>query len=280
MRGASAQRPLGVLRSEPPIVDSVARFARMRTLWEALEIATFVVVHGGFGGAWEWTPVARQLRARGHEVFTPTLTGMGERAHVAAPHVGLRTHVEDVVAVIEMEDLCDVVLCAHSYGGMPTTGAADRVPERIGLVIYVDALVPRDGQSALDLLPEWFRSEAPATADAQGRVPMPAVLEPPQGWIDERERIRYLRRLRPQPLGSLSEPVRLSGAVDHLPTAFVRCTRAAPPGDPIAAMAARAHAHGWAYRELAAPHDPQLLDPDGTAGLLDELVASVPRRSA
>lgn len=242
-------------------------------MWEASEIATFVVVHGGFGGGWEWTPVARNLRARGHEVFTPTLTGMGERAHLAAPDVGLRAHVEDIVAVLEMEDLSDVVLCAHSYGGMPVTGGADRVPERIGLVIYVDALVPRDGQSALDLLPEWFGSAAHATADARGRVPMPAVLEPPQGWIDEDARTRYLRRLRPQPLGSFSEPVRLSGAVDRLSTAFVRCTRAAPPGDPVAAMAVRARAQGWAYRELAAPHDPQLLDPGGTAGVLDELAA-------
>lgn len=248
-------------------------------MWEALGIATFVVVHGGFGGAWEWSPVARRLRTYGHEVFTPTLTGMGERAHLAAPDVGLDTHVEDVVAVLEMENLSGVVLCAHSYGGMPVTGAADRVLERVGLLVYLDALVPRDGQSAVDLLPEWFGSVARETADGRGRVPMPAALEPPRGWIDEDERIRYLRRLRPQPLASFTEPIRLSAEVDRLPTAFVRCTRAVPPGDPIAAMATRARAEGWAYRELAAPHDPQLLDPDGTASVLDELAASVSRTS-
>jgi pimeloyl-ACP methyl ester carboxylesterase len=238
-------------------------------------MATFVVVHGGFGGSWEWTPVAARLRARGHEAFTPTLTGMGERAHLAVPGVGVSTHVEDVVAVLVMEDLRDVVLCAHSYGGIPVTVAADRVPERVGLVIYVDALVPEDGQSALDLLPAWFADEARATADERGRVPMPAVLEPPAGWIDEAERSQYLGRLRPQPLGSFVEPVRLSGAGAHLARAFVRCTEGAPPGDPIAAVAVRARASGWAYRELAAPHDPQLLDPDGTARVLDELAASV-----
>jgi pimeloyl-ACP methyl ester carboxylesterase len=242
-------------------------------------MSTFVVVHGGFGGAWEWTPVARRLRARGHEVFTPTLTGMGERAHLAAADVGLGTHIEDVVAAIETEDLDDVVLCAHSYGGVPVTGAADHLPERIRLLIYIDALVPRHGQSALDLLPEWFGAEARATADERGRVPMPAVLEPPRGWVDEEERIRYIQRLRPQPLGSFTEPVRLSGGVDRLPTAFVRCTRASLPGDPIAAIAERARAHGWVYRELAVPHDPQLLDPDGTAHLLHELAASTPRTS-
>ena len=242
-------------------------------------MSTFVVVHGGFGGAWEWTPVARRLRARGHEVFTPTLTGMGERAHLAAADVGLGTHIEDVVRAVETEDLHDIVLCAHSYGGVPVTGAADHLHERIRLLIYVDALVPRHGQAALDLLPEWFAAEARATADERGRVPMPAVLEPPQGWIDEEERIRYIRRLGPQPLGSFTEPVALGGAVDRLPTAFVRCTRAALPGDPIAAIAERARARGWVYRELAAPHDPQLLEPGATALLLDELASSIPRPS-
>ena len=234
-------------------------------------MATFVVVHGGFGGSWEWTPVATRLRALGHEVFTPTLSGMGERAHLATPEVGVSTHVEDIVAVLVMEDLRGVVLCAHSYGGVPVTVAADRAPERIGLVIYVDALVPQDGQSALDLLPAWFAAEAQAQADERGRVPVPAVVEPPAGWIDEAQRTRYVQRLRPQPLGSLTERVRLTGAGADLPRAFVRCTRAAPAGDPIAAVAERARACGWAYRELACPHDPQLIDPDGTAHVLDDL---------
>jgi pimeloyl-ACP methyl ester carboxylesterase len=239
-------------------------------------VSTFVVIHGGFGGGWEWTPLAGRLRRRGHEVFTPTLTGMGERAHLAGPDVGLETHIQDVIAAIECEELHDVVLCAHSYGGVPATGAADRVHARIRLRIYVDALVPDDGQSAFDLLPEWFGREARATADERGLVPMPRTLEPPRGWIEEDERARYVRRLRPQPLGSLSEAVRLSGTVDRVPAAFVRCTRAAPPGDPIAAVAERARARGWAYRELAAAHDPQLLDPDGTADVLDELASSMP----
>jgi pimeloyl-ACP methyl ester carboxylesterase len=234
-------------------------------------MATFVLVHGGWGGGWEWTAVATRLRRRGHDVFTPTLTGMGERAHLAEPGVGVSTHVEDIVAVLEMEDLRNVVLCAHSYGGVPVTVAAERVTKRIGLVIYIDGLVPEDGQSAFDLLPGWFATEAPGTVDQRGRVPMPAVLEPPEGWIDDAVRERYIRRVRPQPLASFTEPVHLTGAGADLPRAFVRCTRAELPDDPIAAVAARARANGWTYRELAAPHDPQLLDPDGTAQLLDEL---------
>ncbi len=92
----------------------------------------FVIVHGAWGGGWEWSPVARLLRERGHEVFTPTLTGMGERAHLGwGGRVGLATHVEDIVAVLEFENLSDVVLCGASYGGMPVTGAADRAAGRI-----------------------------------------------------------------------------------------------------------------------------------------------------
>lgn len=233
-------------------------------------------MHGGWGGGWEWTPVARTLRERGHEVFTPTLTGMGERAHLGRPEVGLATHVEDVVAVLELEDLHDVVLCAHSYGGIPATGAADRVSERIRLVVYVDALVPSDGQSAFDLLPDEFADLAHASADMHGdgwRVTIPTALLPPKGWIAEEELARYLNRLGGQPLASFSEPITLSGALDRLPRAFVRCTggNLGLGGDPIAPMAARARREGWLYRELVAPHDPQLSDPAGTAAVLDEL---------
>ena len=110
-------------------------------------VTAIVIVHGGWGGGWEWSAVAGLLRERGHEVFTPTLTGMGERSHIGRhEQVGLGTHIEDVVAVLEFEKLRDVVLCGASYGGMPVTGAADRVAERVRLLVYVDALVPRDGQ--------------------------------------------------------------------------------------------------------------------------------------
>ena len=152
-------------------------------------MATFVIVHGGFGGGWEWTPVALALRVQGHIVFTPTLTGMGERGHLG-PDVGLATHVKDVVAVLEFEDLDEVILCGASYGGMAVTGAADRVADRIRLIAYVDALVPADGQSALDLLPEWFGDMVRAAADdlGHGWVSIPPALLPPEGLIAEKDR--------------------------------------------------------------------------------------------
>jgi pimeloyl-ACP methyl ester carboxylesterase len=244
-----------------------------------MEMATFVIVHGAFGGGWEWTPVAGVLRGRGHVVFTPTLTGMGERAHLG-PEVRLATHVEDVVAVLELEDLRDVVLCGASYGGMAVTGAADRVADRIRLLIYVDALVPRDGQSGLDLLPGGFGDMVHAAAGEHGHgwVPIPPEILPPAGLIPEEERGRYMTRLRAQPVATFTDPVRLTGVLDRLPRAFVRCIAGdlavAGGGDPVAPMAARARAEGWTYRELAAPHDPQLFDPAGTAAVLDELAAT------
>jgi pimeloyl-ACP methyl ester carboxylesterase len=245
-------------------------------------MATFLIVHGGFGGGWEWTPVARRLRHRGHDVFTPTLTGMGERAHLG-PDVGLGTHVHDVVAVLEFEDLEEVVLCGASYGGMSVTGAADRIPERIALIVYVDALVPRDGQAGVDLLPATFRETVRAAADENGHgwVPIPDVVLPPEGVIPEEERDRFVARLRPQPVATFTEPVRLTGAVERLPRAFVRCTSHVVDvgGDPIAPMAARAQSEGWPYRELAAPHDPHLFDPAGTAAVLEELAVTASARS-
>jgi pimeloyl-ACP methyl ester carboxylesterase len=252
----------------------------MRT-WKTFEIASFVIVHGGWGGGWEWTEVARSLRERGHEVFTPTLTGMGERAHLGHPQVGLSAHVEDVVAVLELEDLDNLVLCGHSYVGMPVTGAADRAIDRIGLVIYIDALVPRHGQSAFDLLPGSFRQQAHTSADSVGdgwRVPIPAAVLPPEGWVTNEKRARYVARLRDQPLATFAEPLHLTGAIASVSRAFVRCTGdelgREIGGDPIAPLAARARDEGWLYLELVAPHDPQLTDPVGTATALHNLTVA------
>lgn len=248
-------------------------------MWETVEIASIVIVHGGWGGGWEWTGVARSLRERGHDVFTPTLTGMGERAHLGHPRVGLSTHIEDVVAVLELEDLHEVVLCGHSYGGMPVTGSADRAVDRIGLVIYIDALVPRHGQSAFDLLPATFAQLAETSATTSGdgwRVPIPSSLLPPEGWVSDDVRARYVARLRDQPLATFAEPVQITGAIESLRRAFVRCTGDELGrefgGDPIAPGAARARREGWLYRELVAPHDPQLTNPVGTASAIHDLV--------
>ena len=244
---------------------------------ETSVVSIFVIVHGGFGGGWEWTPVAQLLRERGHVVFTPTLTGMGERSHLG-PRVGLGTHIDDVVAVLEFEDLHNVVLCGASYGGMAVTGAADRAPERIALLVYIDALVPVDGQSGIDLLPEGFGALVRAGADEHGHgwVAIPDAVLPPEGLIVDEIRARYVARLRDQPVATFTEPIHLASASSDVRRAFIRCTGGELDvgGDPIEPMAARARAEGWLYRELSAPHDPHLFDPTATAVILDELAAA------
>ena len=132
-------------------------------------MGTFVLVHGAWGGGWAWRPtVGALLREAGHEVFTPTLTGLGERAHLASPDIDLETHINDIVGVIEYENLHDVVLMGHSYGGMAITGVADRVPERLAHLVYVDAFVPEDGQSLADLIGPGTAEGMIARAQAEG----------------------------------------------------------------------------------------------------------------
>ncbi len=230
-----------------------------------------VIVHGAFGGGWEWTPVADRLRDEGFRVFAPTLSGLGERYHVETADLSL--HVADVVALLRMEDLRDVVLCAASYGGMPVTVAAGRVSERVARLVYLDALVPRDGECAADLLPGLSTDELTARVRAEGpsaRLPVPEVVLPPVGSAPEEVRSSYVRRLRPHPLPSLVEPARPTPV--ELPTTFVRCTRVTlGADDPITAMEQRAREAGWACRDLDATHDPHLSNPDAVVALLREL---------
>ena len=113
-----------------------------------MRVAAIVIVHGAFGGGWEWREVAALLRARGHDVYTPTLTGFGERVHLATAETSLETHIQDITNLLRYEDLYRVTLACQSYGGMIATGVADRVPERLTHLVYLDALVPEDGQSS------------------------------------------------------------------------------------------------------------------------------------
>ena len=168
--------------------------------------------------------------------------------------------------------------CGASYGGMAVTGAADRAHERIALLVYVDALVPVDGQSGIDLLPDGFGALVRAGADEHGHgwVAIPDAVLPPEGLIVDELRAGYVARLRDQPVATFTEPIHLAGASAGVRRAFIRCTGGELDvgGDPIEPMAARARAEGWLYRELIAPHDPHLFDPTVTAVMLDELAAS------
>jgi pimeloyl-ACP methyl ester carboxylesterase len=233
-------------------------------------MATFVLVHGGWGGGWEWTPVADALRQRGHEVFTPTLTGLGEREHIRASEVTLADHIDDVVGVIHFEDIDDVVLCGHSYGGMVVTGVADRRPERIRLLTYLDAFVPRDGESLRDVTPPGLIDALLAVGRdrGDGRAPIPDELLPPDDARNEATE-RYVARLRPQATNTFTERIALTGAVDRLPRAYVHCT--GYEDSVMGPFADRARSEGWLYRDIHTQHDLHLSDPDGTVEVLDDL---------
>ena len=174
-------------------------------------MTTFVLVHGAWSSAWDWLEVASNLRAEGHAVHVPTLTGLGERGHVtgADRQIGLDVHVQDIIAFLEWYNLEDVVLVGHSYAGMVITGAASHMPKRIRTLFYLDAFVPADGQSLADLSSPGAQAHLEAVAEANaGHVP-PLIrqAEAPSGVRAE----DYALRLRPMPLACFTQPARLTG---------------------------------------------------------------------
>src|SRR5437764_2913335 len=169
--------------------------------------ATFVLVHGAWHGGWCYARAATLLRSRGHTVFTPTLTGQGERAHLFSGAINLSTHIEDVLGVFRFERLSDVVLVGHSYGGMVVTGVADRIPERIKHLVFLDAFQPADGQSLFDLT-----GQSPSASEEWQVAPMRRNLDP-----SDPEVLWGQARRHAQPQATFSERLRLSKPVEDQP---------------------------------------------------------------
>lgn len=222
-------------------------------------MATFVLVHGAWHGGWCWKKVTPMLRAAGHEVFTPTLTGLGERAHLLGPNVTLATHIADVVNLLVYEDLTDVLLVGHSYGGMVIAGVSERVPERLRRLLYLDAALPDDGQSFFDVYPDLRKRWVEDAREMNGtRV----YMLPMSDWLTERWRITdpddvawMLSRLTPQPLRAEEESSHLPlNSAAQLPSSFIRC--AGFPDQPITpgVNATKAQARGFDYREIETGH--------------------------
>ena len=174
-------------------------------------MTTFVLVHGAWGGSYGWRHFANLLRADGHEVYTPSLTGLGERSHLGGPQVNLTTHVTDVENVFRYEGLSDVVLVGHSYGGMVVTGVAGRIPELITHLIYSDAFLPRNGESCFDLGGAGGKERA-AIEDGWKVLSMDRPVENPTP-----EQVRQAGLRAPQPLGTLAEAVNLKTPLEELP---------------------------------------------------------------
>lgn len=178
-------------------------------------MATYVLVHGGWGGGWVWQHVARLLRAQGHEVFTPTLTGVGERAHLRGLAINLETHILDVVNVIDFEELRDVILVGHSYGGMVITGVADRRCEAIAALVYLDAFVGVDDESVLTLTTPGFRDFLADGASRNGGLYVPP-LSPESFNVTLSEQDWFERHSTAHPYACFTQRCVLTGAWERV----------------------------------------------------------------
>ena len=227
----------------------------------------FVLVHGAWHGGWCWRRVARLLRAAGHEVFTPTLTGFGERAHLLSADVGPDTLVQDVVGVLENEELSDVVLVGHSFGALVALAVAEAAADRVRRVVLLDGLVVEAGAPGFDGLPPEAAAARKDAAAASGEIAFP----PPGGaafGLSDPEDIAWVdRRLTPHPLRTYAEPFPLHAPLGGgRPVTYIACTDPAYPA--IHSAHAIVRREGWEFRELATGHDAMVSAPEATAELL------------
>jgi pimeloyl-ACP methyl ester carboxylesterase len=245
------------------------------------EPASFVLVHGAWQGSWVWQRVAERLRAQGHRVEIPSLTGLGERAHLAGPEIDLETHIADVMGAIEHHELDRVVLVGHSYGGMVVTCAADRLPERIRSLVFLDAFIPSPGKSMFDLQPpevvERQRAEAELGGEGWRIHPLSATYF---RIADAGDVARIDRHAVDQPIGTMAQKARLTGAWEKIPhLAYIRA--AGHSRGPFAQFAERVRGNeAWQYFEMPCGHNVMLDMPDALTGVLIECAAQAARRSA
>jgi pimeloyl-ACP methyl ester carboxylesterase len=230
---------------------------------------TILVCHGAWGGGWSWKKMHPLMQAAGFRLVTPTYTGLGERAHLANPSIDLETHIEDVLNVIKYEDLDDIVLLGHSYGGMVATAVADRARDRVAQLIYLDAFVPRDGQSLFDL------NEA-------GRQPMREAATSGDGWrappnpTPSDTSAADLEWLTPRrvhmPIKCFETKLRLRNGEPTMPRSYIYATRTTP-ADTFGQFARRAKSEpGWRYFEIDASHSPGVTAPEALTALLGRIV--------
>jgi pimeloyl-ACP methyl ester carboxylesterase len=226
-------------------------------------MATFLVAHGAWTGGWSWKKMHPLMQAAGHRLAVPTHTGLGERAHLASPDIDLDTHIQDQLGVLEFEDLREVVLVGHSYGGMVATGVADRARDRIAMLIYLDAFAPQDGQSVFDLQPPEMESNMRARAEDGWRIspnPMPEDTAPEDfAWSNPRR--------RGQPIKCFEQKLELQNGPLTLPRHYIWCRLTGPHNfrrfhDRVESEA------GWQCHALEATHNPHITMPQTLFDLL------------
>lgn len=233
-------------------------------------MATYVLVHGGGHGGWCYQKVTARLRAAGHDVHAPTLTGLGERAHLLRPEIDLETHIADVVAVLEFEGLRDVILVGHSYGGMVITGVADRASERVRELVYLDAAHPRDGESLAMVAPAQMEPtyQGARTVDGVELVmwPMPGMAGF-FGITDPQDVAFTEARLTPHPWKCFAQPLHLRNgdAARRLPRTNINCTESLRNS---AGEALARQTEGDRNWEIDTGHDLMITEPEAVAAML------------
>lgn len=236
---------------------------------------TFVLVHGAWHGGWCWTRVAGRLRDLGHDVFVPTLTGLGERRHLISPQVNLDTHIDDVLNLMAFEELSDVVLVGHSYAGIVISGVADRAPERLRQLVYLDALLLESGKSIFSSFPKSVIDQRMAVIrETGGGVGAPVALPPPAFGVHDAQDARWVaRRMTPQPVGTYLQPLTLQSPLGNgRPKVYIDCTL--QPIETLQAGKAQVRSDpGWTVHTLAAAHDAMVTAPGPLTDLLAALAA-------
>jgi len=251
-------------------------------------MTTYVLVGGGWLGGWCWQNVARRLREEGHDAYSATLTGLGERVHLASPQVDLDTHITDVVNIVEFEDFHDVVLLGHSYGGHVVTGAADRIPERISCLVYLDTAPLPKGASLIEKFPPELRKRTEEQVWELGegwKFPIPPLEELAnmaslEGVDEDHLRLLY-SRATPQPFGTYTQPLHLENpAREELPKLGILCSfslaqvkEMIASGQPLFRKLAGPE---WRFVELPTGHYPMFSRPEDLAKLLLDLPSEKP----
>ena len=243
-------------------------------------MAHYVLAGGAWLGGWCWRPVARRLREEGHDVYPATLTGLGERVHLASPRVDLDTHITDVTNLIEFEDLHDVVLLGHSYAGLVITGVGDRIPGRISQLIYLDTGPLPDGTALIDTYPTEARQRVERQVEEVGdgwRLPMPPFEELAQqasleGLSDDQLRL-FRSRAVAQPFGTYTRPLRLKNpAREAIPKVAILCSFSQARVQELIAsdepLFRGLAGPNWSFVELPTGHWPMFSRPDDLAALL------------
>ena len=240
---------------------------------------TFVLCHGAWHGGWCWRDVANALRARGAEVYTPTMTSMGERAHLKAAYKGLITYIDDVCAVIQREELSGVTLVGHSFGGMAITGVADRLPSAIKRLVYLDAAVPKDGQS---LITQNIANPAEANEAVQKKMeamadewlPIPSLELIGVNTASESIKARELSGMTPHPVSSLTDPITFINGGPHCPCTYIVCDNPPMPGSSFVVhyeqIKAGAYGDHWTARRIDTGHMAMFTAPEETVAMLAE----------